>query len=627
MIVFETGKSYRTSRGAIYTVTKCTTSFVTLTNASGTLTFRRKPNCHVDGFEWVSVPGGHGDVVDARKVSEAPVSQPEETQETQKGRKTMTKITNEQAVKAVQSATTAEEVQAVLEQCKKDQLNEVFLAVTGDKYGLSPKSRKKSQLVRGYTARIMKFKEQDEFESKPFEEKYEALVNCPKNYQRIEYICLFSAEEVHAAAERLGLSYDCSRCSLADAVLRELRIRDKVQFVTECAKAKDVRLLKDALIDADFGEIAKEAFSRLIAQLGLAMDEGTSKDTLKMGELLYRYYTESKEPVAGAPCSPNIQEASVIVDDIPADHEPDVQEVNPTPVQEANATTYEAMRDAYKAYLDAEDKYLTSRKTDIAEKAKSDKAFRQYLTLLGRYRQEGMPEREKALSWIREYCEGKLFPVDSLKGRSFDELAELAHKCGLHEAFFKECDTRYDLAVKLIREAGIEDSEKTSYKRKVEARKELQAEIHKLWQKRHALYKAQRVFGEGSADAEALSDVWDQYQDQADVLLGEYWKVCEFLARERESIRRYEADSQLADTLAMAEVAVHNEPESQPTQHIKPKTTLSTKKKTTNASRKTHKPSWLKLGQLTSKSCKHSPAPKPLIKASRAASTLRIRKF
>ena len=97
---FEVGKSYRTSRGAIYTVTKYTTSFVTLTNASGTLTFRRKPNCHVDGFEWVSVPGGRGDVVDARKVSEAPVLQPEETQETQKGRKTMTKITNEQASKS-----------------------------------------------------------------------------------------------------------------------------------------------------------------------------------------------------------------------------------------------------------------------------------------------------------------------------------------------------------------------------------------------------------------------------------------------------------------------------------------------------------------------------------------------
>lgn len=624
MISFEVGKSYRTSRGVIYTVTKRTDSFVMFTSTDGVKTFRRQPLLDVFGFEWVTSLAGP---LDAREVIEAPASQPEKTQETQKGRKTMTKLTTEQVVTAVQSATTAEEVHAVLEQCKKDQLHEVVLAVTGDKHWLSPKSRTKAELVHSYTWGIMRHKEDEEFKSKPFEKKYEALMDCSKYLQRIEYICLFSAEEVRAAAERLGLSYDCSHCSLADAVLRELRIRDKMHFVTECAKDKDVMLLKDALIDADFGGIAQEAFSRLIAQLGLAMDEATSKDTLKMGELLYRYYTESKEPVAEAPCSPNIQEASVIVDDIPADHEPDVQELNLTPVQEANATTYEAMSDAYEAYLDAENKYLTSRKTDIAEKAKSDKAFRQYLTLLGRYRQGGMPEREEALSWIREYCEGKLFPVDSLKGRSFDELTELAHKCGLHEAFFKECDTRHDLAVKLIREAGIEDSEKTSYERKVEARKELQAEIHKLWQKRHALYKAQRVFGEGSADAEALSDVWDQYQDQADVLLGEYWRVCEALALKRESIRKYEADSQRADTFAMAEVAVHNEPESQTTQHIKPKTTLSTKKKTTNASRKTRKPSWLKLVQLTSKSCKHSPAPKPLIKASRAASTLRIRKF
>ena len=52
----------------------------------------------------------------------------------------MTKITVNQAVRAVQSATTAEEVQSVLEQCKKDQLHEVFLAVTGAESELCPKS-------------------------------------------------------------------------------------------------------------------------------------------------------------------------------------------------------------------------------------------------------------------------------------------------------------------------------------------------------------------------------------------------------------------------------------------------------------------------------------------------------
>lgn len=69
--------------------------------------------------------------------------------------------------------------------------------------------------------------------------------------------------------------------------------------------------------------------------------------------------------------------------------------------------TYEAMREAYEGYLDAEDKYLTSKKTDMCEKTKSDEAFMQYLTLLGKYRQEGTPKREEALNLIREYCDGK----------------------------------------------------------------------------------------------------------------------------------------------------------------------------------------------------------------------------
>ena len=294
----------------------------------------------------------------------------------------MTKITVEQAVRAVQSSTTAEEVQAVLEQCKKDQLHEVFLAVTGSKSELSPKSWKKADLVSSYTAGIMRFREREEFKSKPFEEKYEALVNCSRHFQRCEYMCLFSTEEIHAAAERLGLSYDdCSHYSLGGAILRELRIRDKVQFITECANTKNVLWLKDALIDSDFGGIAHEAFGRLIAQAGLAIDEAASEDTLKMGELLYRYYMKSKELVAEVKAdetvpahdmgfdetaySPDVQKVSVIVDDIPADHEPDVQEESfrwrdapyfydqPAPVQEVNVTTYEAMREAYEAYLDA----------------------------------------------------------------------------------------------------------------------------------------------------------------------------------------------------------------------------------------------------------------------------------
>lgn len=320
--------------------------------------------------------------------------------------------------------------------------------------------------------------------------------------------------------------------------------------------------------------------------------------------------------------------ASVIVDEIPAGHEPDVQEVNSAPVQEVNATTYEAMREAYEAYLDAEDKYLTIRKTDTAEKAKSDEAFKQYLMLLGKYRQEGMSEREEALSWIHEYCKTSVLPADKLMlNNNFDFLAELCHKCGIHSAFFKGYCNRHDMAVRLTREAGVETALKTSYEQYMGERKELQGELHKLWQKRHALLKAQRIFGEGSADAEALSDVWDEYHDQADILLGEYWRICEELSLLRERKRKYEADSQRADTLAMAEAVVSKELELQPVQIIKPKATISLKKKPHKISRKSHTPRWVQSLQVKSKASRNSPNSKPLMKPTKAASTIRVRKF
>ena len=578
---FEVGKSYRTENRETYTVTKRTDAFVTFTSASGTKKFRRKPCCHSEGYEWVEVPGYGGWRLCAHEV-EAPVSQVatliSQPEETQKERKTMKRITSEQAVRAVQSATTAEEVQAVLEQCKKEQLNEVFLAVTGTENDLCPKSWKKAELVSQYTARTVAFKAREAFKEMDAEARAEYLVSgkFQQDNNTVDKLTWnLSPYELITLNAALGVSFE---------------------------EYKDIREGHSAIASL------KSCIRRAVRSARSVIKSPAIKASKPETEI-------------------DVQEASVIVDEIPADHEPDVQEVNSAPVQEVNATTYEAMREAYEAYLDAEDKYLTSRKTDTAEKAKSDEAFRQYLTLLGRYRQGGMPEREEALSWIREYCEGKLFPVDSLKGRSFDELTELAHKCGLHEAFFKECDTRHDLAVKLIREAGIEDSEKTSYERKVEARKELQAEIHKLRQKRHALYKAQRVFGEGSADAEALSDVWDEYHDQADILLGEYWRVCEALALKRERICKYEADSQRADTLAMAEAVVSKELELQPAQIIKPKATISLKKKPHKISRKSHAPRWVQSLQVKSKASRHSPNSKPLMKATRAALSVRIKKF
>lgn len=118
--------------------------------------------------------------------------------------------------------------------------------------------------------------------------------------------------------------------------------------------------------------------------------------------------------------------------------------------------------------------------------------------------------------------------------------------------------------------------------------------------------------------------MWDMYHDQADVLLSEYWRVCEELAWERESIRRYEKDNQFADILAMSEIAFSHEPK---TKANTPKVILNLKKKPRKASRKSRTPSWVQFPQLNCKTSRHSPNPKPLMKLTRAALSVSIKKF
>ena len=89
----------------------------------------------------------------------------------------MTKITVSQAVSAVQSATTAEEVQAVLEQCKKDQLHEVCLTITGTKSELCAKSWKKATIVSLYTANIVAFRVRKGFKEMDAQARAEYLLS------------------------------------------------------------------------------------------------------------------------------------------------------------------------------------------------------------------------------------------------------------------------------------------------------------------------------------------------------------------------------------------------------------------------------------------------------------------
>lgn len=648
------------------------------------------------------------------------------------------KTTVEQAVAAVQSATTAEEIQAVLEQCKKDQLHEVFLAVTGIKDSPCPKSWKKADIVLHCKWGIVAYKARNAFKAMDAETRAEYLTSEQfelDNNSVDTLMAQLTPYELITLNAALGVTFEeykdiCEgyraisslKSSIRRAVRRahmtehERAIEDDARRVARAAyedvtaknatpvektqeqpavseissydigkqiialkgKAKAQQaLLKscgdDFLLDMmnvfshpvsvtmeDPDELRKymcrgviqvardakyaalllkltrvwiaKARAKTMFVVDIAHLEGWAKFLEECAHSMRRFedinQTESVAVISpdydsafDEPAySPDVQDITVNVDDIPADHEPDIQEIG--------IAVYEAMETAYTEYICAEDKYLTSKKTDMAEKAKSDAAFRKYLTLLYEYRRCGMPKREEALNWVREFCSKSYWPEDDLPRKSIDVLETLCHKCGIHAADFKVYCNKHDMAVRLLREAGIETREPTEYEQDVELRKELQSELHKYWQKRHALRKAQRIFGAGSADAEALNGMWEQYQEEADLMLYKYKAVAMRLKKWRE----YEVDSRGISPAPVQEVKPivelkAPEPEVQVVLASKSKVSHVYRKKSRTPIRKSHAPSWIQSRQLTSKTSKHSPNRKPLVKLSKSASTLRAKKF
>ena len=89
----------------------------------------------------------------------------------------MTKITVEQAVAAIQAADTQDAIKAVLEQCTKAQLHEVFLTVTNNKDELQAKSSLKGELVDFYSARIVAHRTREAFKKMDAEAKAEYLIS------------------------------------------------------------------------------------------------------------------------------------------------------------------------------------------------------------------------------------------------------------------------------------------------------------------------------------------------------------------------------------------------------------------------------------------------------------------
>lgn len=73
----------------------------------------------------------------------------------------MKKFTNEQAIKAINEATTQEAIEATLNQCTKAQLHEVYRAIMGEHAVLGAKSSRKGELIAVFTARLLYERKQE----------------------------------------------------------------------------------------------------------------------------------------------------------------------------------------------------------------------------------------------------------------------------------------------------------------------------------------------------------------------------------------------------------------------------------------------------------------------------------
>lgn len=411
----------------------------------------------------------------------------------------MTKLTKEQAVSAVQTANTHEAIEAVLMNCTKAMMVEVYEAVSGQKFPRSISGQLKADLADNTASLIMIAREEVAYQAKSVEEKFAAL-GSETIAVRNNHILLCSMSELKWIAEKLGVWTEGENdvLTVQHKIMKELSVREEVSDIEARLSGND-----DVSVKACLCSVMPEALERVIARYGLTVSRDDLPRRLGMAEELYKHYLASKTETG--------------------ESEPFV--------------SYEDVRRAYNDYYNAQGRYLDSNETDKVEKKIADEAYRKYLTLLAEYRRGAMPEREAVLNWIRERCGEAAWPVERLASYGFDYLVELSHKCGIHAAKFQGI-SRNDMAVRLIREAGIETCATTFYEFAIKQRKELQAGLHELWQKRHALRKAQRLLGEGSADSEALNDVWEPYQEEVDYLMSKYKEYSRHLQRGR----RYEAE-------------------------------------------------------------------------------------
>lgn len=215
----------------------------------------------------------------------------------------MTKMTVEQAISAVQVATTEDAVKAALMTCTMSVMMEVCDTITGSNYGDTLRSMKKDKLASMLAGQIMHWREEEAFRALPYEEKFDAVMKIERAIRqpRAEKLKLFSLEELKETARRLDLASSFFESDSAtehdkwlfiDEIVDELMIRRDESEIESLMET--VGVANDVHHKLLGTYVRPKALARVCEKYGLSVPE--DKDSTQMGIKLYEYYELLNKP-------------------------------------------------------------------------------------------------------------------------------------------------------------------------------------------------------------------------------------------------------------------------------------------------------------------------------------------
>ena len=193
--------------------------------------------------------------------------------------------TTEEVISAVNAAKGQNKIENILMNCTSEVMSEVAKTILGDGF-ISLSFLPRSNIASSYARDIMRRRAEDGFKAQAFEQKYEKLIKSEYNFQREEYLYLFTQEEI----------------------LQELRVRDYIFRVREARKTGAEMSLKNALT-SEYQKVRTIALNRLLAEAGLKV-EGEASEKV---EALYDHYTQKRRELQVLPL--HYDKASEIVED------------------------------------------------------------------------------------------------------------------------------------------------------------------------------------------------------------------------------------------------------------------------------------------------------------------------